>query len=533
MQESQSVIDSLKKYIELEKDGRYGDILAEDDRFEVFNQLSETRRSLFNWYEFKKGSSLLELNGEYGALTGLFCENCKSVMSLVQDSHKGELLKKRHREYSNLRTMVGEKVGLQEEKFDYIVSVGQLEYAGNGSKGIERYSDYLKRLLPLLKKGGTILLAVENRYGLRYFCGEKDPFTEVPFAGLNRYPDGSEAYPLSRQEIIKIIGDIPDMAYKFYYPVPDYHFPQLIFTDAFLPQSSLRERIIPYYRDPSTLVMNESKLYDDIVDNGVFPFFSNSFLIECSRESDFSSVVYAALSTDRGREHGFATTIDCYGKAQKKALYPEGRRSLQMLVENILDLEKHGIDIVPHSFDGEKIEMPRMELPTLSDYLKRAIKKDPKEFTDLFDLLYEQILKSSDQVEADKNLFPNSSEMKTDWGPILKRSYIDMIPINCFYDGTKLYFYDQEFVRENFPAGYTMYRALKYTYQFITFAKEIVPLEQMAERYRLTEVWDYYKEEEARFVASNRDYKTYGHYMQWSRINGKMLKSNIKRLMGE
>lgn len=64
---------------------------------------------------------------------------------------------------------------------------------------------------------------------------------------------------------------------KFYYPLPDYKLPQLIYTDDFLPEKNLKERLIPYYSRNDTLVAVESELYDEIFGNQVFPFFQIPF----------------------------------------------------------------------------------------------------------------------------------------------------------------------------------------------------------------------------------------------------------------
>lgn len=39
--------------------------------------LSEVRENILNWYEFKKEASILELNANYGELTGLLCKEAR------------------------------------------------------------------------------------------------------------------------------------------------------------------------------------------------------------------------------------------------------------------------------------------------------------------------------------------------------------------------------------------------------------------------------------------------------------------------
>lgn len=522
----------LEKYISDIKNGEYENVLANDDRFEIFLQLSRMRHSLFQWYEFREHSSVLEINGEYGALTELLCEKAGSVTTVVRTKEKARIIEKRCERFENLEIIVEGPDGLEDErKYDYLIIVGALEYFCQGYKGIRPYVERLTKILNFLAEDGTVFLATENRYGLKYFCGEGDPVTGEPFAGLNRYPGGSDGYLFSRQELTEILSGVPGLKYKFYYPLPDFHFPQMIYTDRCLPGTNIKERLLSPVKDMSTLVMNENRLYDDIAANGVFPFFSNSFLVECNFNGKFDSTEYAALTTDRGKKHGFATIVksDC---VIKKALYSEGSPAVEALSENIDALNIMGIDTVPHKRSGLEILMPRVKLPTLSEVLKKAIRTDPKQFKDWFEILYEEIMKSSESGIFSQSKFRHYSMDPEIWGPILKKAYIDMIPINCFAEEEKgkLSFFDQEFVWSHIPAGYIMFRALKYTYFFMPFAKEIVPLSTMKEKYKLETVWRYYEEEERKFVADNRDYKTYGAFHRWCKRDGKQIYANIEKL---
>lgn len=514
-------------YIFANSDEDYSAVLEKDRDWDIFHQLAKTRESILNWYDFNENSNALEIGSGYGAITGLLCDRCKTVTCVESQTYKAEALARRYKNRTNMDIYVGNILDMNfDRKFDYIVMLGILEYQGSGSKGKEQYIAFINRIKELLADNGKILIATENRYGIRYFCGEKEPFSDIPFYGINRYPNGCDAYAFDRRELIDIVRE-SGLQYKFYYPVPDYKHAQMIFTDEYLPKSSLRERIVPYYKDKLTLVALEKDLYDDLVANNVFPFFANSFLLECGFDNHFCDVYSAALSTDRGSEHGFATVIK-ENNVEKRALDKIGCTSLKVIYDNMKNIEKHGINIVRHDLESMKLSMPFINKKTLSDMLKEALRNDKEKFIEMFDLLYEQILKSSEHVDDKYNALRKSACDIRNYGTILRKAYIDMIPINCFYDEGKLIFFDQEFVRDSFPASYTMFRALKYTYSFITFANGIVPLQRMKARFGLIELWEDYVLEEKEFIRKNRDFKTYGSFWERATVNKRDIIANIK-----
>jgi cyclopropane fatty-acyl-phospholipid synthase-like methyltransferase len=58
-----------------------------------------------------------------------------------------------------------------EEKFDYITLIGVLEYAGMFTHTNNPTVDFLKNIKRYLKDDGTIILAIENKFGLKYWSG--------------------------------------------------------------------------------------------------------------------------------------------------------------------------------------------------------------------------------------------------------------------------------------------------------------------------------------------------------------------------
>ncbi|MGQ8873600.1 SAM-dependent methyltransferase [Paenibacillus sp. TSA_86.1] len=521
----------ISRYIAQNTNDDFDLSISKDHRWKIFDQLTRMRRSLLNWYSFKSDSSLLEIGGGFGALTGLFCDVCREVVSAERYKNRAEQIYVRHQNRNNLTVYAGriEEMPI-EKKFDYITLIGSLEYKGNGSKDKKIYSDYLNILKGWLNPGGKLLVAVENRLGVKYLCGAPDRYTGIPFAGINQYPTGSSGYSFSKQELVDIIELAGFQHHKFYYPLPDYRLPQLIYSEDYIPNTSVGERVIPYYTNSASLVAYENDLYDDFVENKVLDVFCNSFLVECSIDSDFCDVVYAAVSTDRGRKEGFATKIHSNDMVSKTPLYAEGKQQLEGIKSNLDYISNNGVSVIETEIFEGTLKMPFVKSSTLSDYLKMIIKTDSNQFLSLFDLLYTEILRSSNHSnQTNSSLYGYDNQI--DYGIILEKAFIDMIPINCFFQDGKLVFFDQEFVRENYPAKYILFRAIKYTYFFIKDAEQYVPISNLKAKYGLLHLWEYFEKEEMRFVSLNRKYEEYQSFLARAYVDRDHMLENAKRLL--
>lgn len=534
-----AVNQDIRKYIEQTPDRDFSDILSEDSRWQVFYHLSDMRTSVLNWYEWKKNASLLEIGGEFGALTGLFCERCSQVATVEYGLFKAEAITRRYQDKDNLHVYAGRLTDMSFDKtFDYIVMIGSLERQCGGSVSREDYEAYLRQIRTLLKPNGILLLAVENRYGIKYFCGEPDPYTKLPFSGINHYPAGGRGYTFSRQEMKDILSEAGYRDIKFYYPLPDYKLTQMVYTDDYLPKKDLGERILFYHTNQETLLVPEQDLYADIIDNGVFPFLANSFLLECALGEGTGTAVFAAVTTDRGRTHGLSTSIHQVSEekdkwiVKKRALCQEGQRSIESAYNHIKELEHRGIPVVSHKMEDEAIVMPYVPQITCSDYLRKlAAEENREQFEFIFELIYKNILKSSDIVPGNENAISDTNISEKEWGPVLKQCFVDMVPFNCFFIDGELIYFDQEFVRGYVPAAYPMFRALMYTYHFIPGAEGLVPLEDMKKRYGLLKLWDVLSKEEECFVAYNRRHNVYRNFYQWTRVDTEKMYRNA-RLLG-
>lgn len=554
-------------YLDAQAKDYYDEEISDEYRFQVWYQLSSLRTGLLSWYPFRENANLLEIGAGFGGLTGLLCDKCTEVTATERSAHRASAIAKRWESKENLHVYAGEWSQISfGKKFDYIVITGIMERACGGSSDRNDYAQYLKKVSGLLKEDGILLVAVDNRLGLKYFCGAKESHGGKAFEGISHYPQGTRGYSFSREELKDIIKRAGLAQRQFYYPLPDYKMPQLIYSDSYLPEQNLKERLIPYYLEHNTLVASEQELYQDVVENGTFPFFANSFLVECKRGNLYSAqgdsktetpqlsvldaekkitgqsrVIYAAISTDRGKERGYATTIWKDGIVRKTPLFPEGKENAGKLYDSIEDLRKHQIPVVEHTLlpDGS-LELPFISWPTLSNYIKEIIREDQEEFLSILDRIYDNILKASSQVSAGENALleriGSSTDYKNlDFGSILKKAYMELIPLNCFYnpDTKEFLYFDQEFVRENYPAKYVLFRAIHYIYCFTPNAEQYYPKQKLIEKYGMENTWDIYMKEELRFLDEVRNHKKYQQFYQWAAVDRNRIQANIKRLESE
>ena len=521
-----SVDEQVYKYIVDTVGSDYTSVIAGEKCEEIFYHLSDLRTGLLGWYDFPAEASVLEIDSGFGGLTGTICSRCREVTAVVENELQAEGLRKRYQEVSNLRIVIGwMTVAKSGMKFDYIVSVGHMEKVGSGGSEGRIYAEYLKDCLNLLKPNGTLLLAVENRYGLRYLCGEHSSYSELPFAEMGQ--SISKCHFFARGEIEALVQEVGVQYWKFYYALPDWRYPQVIYTDMHLPTGDVLERLVPYHRNYQNMLLDERSLYGDVLAGGGFKFLANSFLVECCRSNiKKEDVEYVALSTDRGRDKAFATVLYTEGKVKKQPLFLEGILHTERLLSQLEELKVSGLSIVPCDFQDGRLYMPYIRERTLSVYMAQIVKEKPDDALRCWDSLWQSILSSSSFVPTEENRLPSTG--LTDVGPILQRAFLELMPMNCFYVNNKLIFFDQEYVEDNYPAKYVLFRGVYFFYILTPEAEKYLPLQSLKKRYGLVECWKEFEAEEWRFQQRVRRHSLYNRlYEHATPLDDMQLRKNL------
>lgn len=262
----------------------YDAILSETDKWPILYHLSPHRRNLLEWYAFDKDKTLLEIGGGCGAFSGMFADKLKEVKVIELSKRRSEIIYNRHSNYDNLEIIVGNLSDIKlENKFDYVTLIGVLEYAGKFTKGQNPFYTFLNQIKQYLKEDGKLLLAIENKFGLKYWAGAKEDHTGKYFDSIENYPEDKSVQTFGKYEIEQMLKNVGFNQLNFYYPMPDYKLPNIIYSDSFLPSTdSLFDIYSPNFDNERYVLFNEREVFKNIIANKQFPFFANSFLIEAS-----------------------------------------------------------------------------------------------------------------------------------------------------------------------------------------------------------------------------------------------------------
>ena len=151
------------------------------------------------------------------------------------------------------------------EKYDYITLIGVFEYGEAYIQSETPYVDFLKIISRHLKPDGKIVLAIENRLGLKYWAGCTEDHFGTLFEGLEGYPTTSGVKTFSRKEMSAILKEAGDLKASWYYPFPDYKLPMTIYSDRRLPLKGELNRLETNYDRLRLQLFQESAVYDSLL----------------------------------------------------------------------------------------------------------------------------------------------------------------------------------------------------------------------------------------------------------------------------
>lgn len=444
------------------------DFIAENSEYTVNNTFSSVRQNILNWYPFKENAAILEVGAGMGSITGMLCDKAASVTAIEMSEARAEVIRARYPERDNLK-IISEDITewKTNEKFDYVVFIGVLEYAAVFSDAKNPFDRFLNSAKELLADNGIILFAIENRFGLKYWLGASEDHLQQPFVGIDGYKKTRTPKTFSKKELEMLLDRVGFKKHRIYSVYPDYKFPELICTEEFKPSYMNLQKVNFTYSKNSVLTANEKELYRDVIENGVWEFFANSYLIEAAVDKiSEPHVIHVSARGECKKQYRTSTIIYDDGNVIKRPMHSQAKEHIKTIWNNNNELKVRGVDLLDLQLKDGDLISSFVKYQSAQDYFSKQLQNNNREEVfHIINLLKEAVLKSSD-IETEKNILSQIEgfDSERDYGVILKDGYIDMTLYNSFYDAGRLIFYDQEWRFADVPLNFILYYGLKSSY---------------------------------------------------------------------
>ena len=230
----------------------------------------------------KKTDEVLEIGAGCGAITGKLAQMAGAVTCIELSKKRSLINANRNRNFDNIEIKVGNFTDVEKtltKQYDIITLIGVFEYAECYIDAKEPYTRFLEIIYKHLKPGGELVIAIENRMGLKYMAGCKEDHTGLIGEGLKNYPTTSGVRTFDKGELEEIFEKVNMTDYEFYYPYPDYKFPLRIYSDEYLPKEGELNLNNNNLDQERIEVFEEQSTFDYMIKNNAFPLFSNSYLV--------------------------------------------------------------------------------------------------------------------------------------------------------------------------------------------------------------------------------------------------------------
>ncbi|MEO0318046.1 MAG: hypothetical protein RL404_1723 [Pseudomonadota bacterium] len=249
---------------------------------------SRKRHLVLRPFEIKRGDRVLELGSGCGSITRHLAEIGAEVTAVEGELARAAVAAKRCEGFDNVRFVADNFLALDlPEKFDWVLMIGVFEYSQKYGTSADRQREYLDIARRHLKPNGTLVIAIENKLGLKYLNGAGEDHNGKRFYGPQDLYGDNDITTWGRVELQDMLAAAGFAQTKFFAAFPDYKLPKIIFSEDIDQHRHFRaEELLHYtksldYRGKNERIFDESLVMASLRKNGMMVDMANSFLIAC------------------------------------------------------------------------------------------------------------------------------------------------------------------------------------------------------------------------------------------------------------
>ena len=336
---------------------QFSGIIEEKKSWPVLYHLSDLRENIVEWLPMDKSMKVLEVGSGCGAITGCLSRKAGEVTSIDLSKQRSLINAYRHAECDNVTIHVGNFQDIEPHlpcDYDYVCLIGVFEYGQSYIGGEQPFHDFFKIIKKHVKKGGKLVIAIENKFGLKYWAGCTEDHLGTYFSGIEGYPDGGYVRTFSKQGLERIFEECGEKNYHFYYPYPDYKFMTTVYSDKRLPMvGELSNNNRNFDRERMHL-FDEKNVFDGLIQDGMFPFYSNSFMVVIG---DDIEMAYTKYSNDRNEDKAIKTEMVIENGVKKIRKHAVSKESAEHVRGIYTSYEK-----LSSRYQGSKLEINKCKL---------------------------------------------------------------------------------------------------------------------------------------------------------------------------
>ncbi|OYD82277.1 class I SAM-dependent methyltransferase [Azospirillum brasilense] len=236
---------------------------------------------------------VLEVGGGCGALSPYIAEQADELIVVEGAVRRARICATRCRGLANTQVWATNFSCLPEtETFDTVLVIGVLEYSPSFFKDGERdpFDAFLAKVRKHLAPGGRAIIAIENRFGLKYFCGAPEDHEMVQFYGIEDRYRPNQFKTFGRRELLDLLGRAGLGHTDLLLPFPDYKLPQVVLhqTAPDHPEIDLQALLLraaaPTQSRSYQRLATEQFIWPNLAKNGLAADLANSFLVVAAPE---------------------------------------------------------------------------------------------------------------------------------------------------------------------------------------------------------------------------------------------------------
>lgn len=253
--------------------------------------LSRYRSTILDCFDFSnKEASVLELGAGCGGVTRWLGEHFNDICAIEGSFQRASVVKLRCRDLPAVKVYCANLFDVDlENQFDVATLIGVLEYShlfhpDKKTTPFQATLAVLSLVYTALKKDGILLLAIENKLGLKYFSGAGEDHSGKMCYGIQGYPGRNSAVTFSALEIEQAFKRAGFSSVEVFLPFPDYKMATTIVNDQVPPSEYYLYNWIdtPFpdrTRRQRVQLFNESLVLREVCKAGLLKELANSFLV--------------------------------------------------------------------------------------------------------------------------------------------------------------------------------------------------------------------------------------------------------------